>query len=354
MPAPIRIVLTSAQETTLSEMREAKNFPQRTRDRAHMVRMNAQGWNVPEIAKIFKCHEHTVRTTLRRWQAGGIVGLLEMKGRGAKTKWQSSDLEYLLDCLENDPRTYNSKQLADKLKQERGVDLSGDRLRRILKKKGYRWKRTRASHRAKQDPVKKALKQADLQMLIQAAAEGEIELKYLDETGCCLESPVSYSYSQIGQQKRMEQPLKKYGKRVSILGLWQPGQSFEYALAQGGFNSQSYIKFMDGVAHKAARTLAETGRITVAVKDNGSLHTSLLSQQQWTRWQEQGLYIFFLPPYCSEMNLIECEWLQLKTHEIAGQMFDNEYDLALAIISGMESRSLAGGYAIERFIFNCA
>lgn len=179
-------------------------------------------------------------------------------------------MEYLLDCLENDPRTYNSRQLAHKLKQERWVDLSGDRLRRILKKKRCRWKRTRASHGAKQDPVKKALKQADLQMLIQAA-EGEIELKYLDETGCCLESPVSCSYSQIGQQKQMEQPLEKYGKRVSILGLWQPGQSFEYALAQGGFNSQSYIKFMDGVAHKAARTLAETGRITVAVKDNGSL-----------------------------------------------------------------------------------
>ena len=111
---------------------------------------------------------------------------------------------------------------------------------------------------------------------------------------------------------------------------------------------------MDWVAQKAAKKLAETGRITVAVKDNGSLHTSLLSQQQWTRWQEQGLYIFFLPPYCSEMNLIESEWLQLKTHEIAGQMFDNEYDLALAIIAGMEARSSVGGYAIERFIFNCA
>ena len=35
-------------------------------------------------------------------------------------------------------------------------------------------------------------------------------------------------------------------------------------------------------------------------------------------------------------------------------MFDNEYDLALAIISGMESRSYAGSYAIGRFIFNCA
>ncbi|WP_211167705.1 transposase [Pseudanabaena yagii] len=186
-------------------------------------------------------------------------------------------------------------------------------------------------------------------MLIRAAEAGEIELKYLDEAGWCLESAVSsYSYSQIGQQKRMEQPLKKNRKRVSILGLWQPDKGFEYALAQGGFNSQSYIKVMDWVAQKTAHALAQTGRITLEIKDNGSLHTSLLSQQQWTRWQ---VYFFFLPTYCSEMNLIESEWLQLKTYEIAGQIFDNEYDLALAIIAGIGAHSSLGGYPIESFIF---
>lgn len=134
MAAPIRIILTPEQEITLSETRESENLPQRTRDRAHMIRMNAQGWNVPKIAQIFKCHEHTVRAALKRWQTGGIAGLSEMKGRGAKPKWQNSDLEYLSDCLKNDSRTYNSKQLAHKLNQERGVDLSSDRLRRVLKK----------------------------------------------------------------------------------------------------------------------------------------------------------------------------------------------------------------------------
>jgi hypothetical protein len=54
--------------------------------------------------------------------------------------------------------------------------LSSDRLRRLLKK-NYRWKRTRKSHRKKQDPIKKAIKQADLEMLELAAAAGEIELK---------------------------------------------------------------------------------------------------------------------------------------------------------------------------------
>jgi hypothetical protein len=35
-------------------------------------------------------------------------------------------------------------------------------------------------------------------------------------------------------------------------------------------------------------------------------------------------------------------------------MFDNEYDLAMTVIDGMESRSQAGDYPLERFKFNCA
>ena len=202
--------------------------------------------------------------------------------------------------------------------------------------------------------MKKALKQADLDTLKLAAQEGHIDLKYLDEAGFCLWSPVSYSYSLIGSHKRMEQTSVRYGNRISILGLWQPGEGFDYALAQGGFKGESYMKVMDWVAHKAAQTLSQTGRLTVVVQDNGSLHTSLLVRQQWTRWQEQGLFVFFLPPYCSEMNLIETQWHQLKSHEIAGQMFDNEYDLAIAVIDGMKARSEVGEYNLERFIFNCA
>lgn len=135
MPAPLRIHLTPEEEGTLTDLRVAQNLPQRTRDRAHMLRLNAQGWNVPAIAEMFECHPHTVRATLRRWEERGLGGLWEAPGRGAKPKWQVSDLEYLTECLEHEPRTYNSLQLVKKLKQERSVDLSSDRLRRLLKKK---------------------------------------------------------------------------------------------------------------------------------------------------------------------------------------------------------------------------
>ena len=135
MPAAIRIVLTESEDQTLLELRVATCVPQRTKDRAHMLRLNAQGWNTPAIAEIFECHEHTVRATIRRWQARGLGGLWEAPGRGAKRKWSEADLQYLEQCLELEERTYNSLQLAHKLSQERQVKLSFDRLRHLLQKR---------------------------------------------------------------------------------------------------------------------------------------------------------------------------------------------------------------------------
>jgi hypothetical protein len=54
-------------------------------------------------------------------------------------------------------------------------------------------------------------------------------LAYLDESGCQLWSPASYSYSRVGEQKRIEQTERRNG-RISILGLWQPDKSFKYAV----------------------------------------------------------------------------------------------------------------------------
>ena len=163
----------------------------------------------------------------------------------------------------------------------------------------------------------------------------------------------SYSYSRQGEQKCIEQTDRRNG-RISILGVWQPDKSFKYALACGSFNSESYIKVVDWIAKLASQTFKATGRMTVVVQDNGSLHKSHLTRQQWQRWQTHVLFLFFPPPYCSEMNRIEDEWHQLKTHEIARRMFEDEYDLALAIMSGMEARSVKGGYTLERFKFNSA
>lgn len=213
------------------------------------------------------------------------------------------------------------------------------------------WKRTRQSYRDKQDPQQRQFKQGDLEMLELAAAAREIELKYLDESGFCMWSPVSYTYFPRGQQKRMQQTRRR-GRRLSILGLLQPLISFVYGLVIGSFTSKSYLKMMEQQAILASKHLAQTGRITVVVQDNGPIHTSSEVRQRWTEWEKKGLYLFFLPKYCSEMNQIELEWQHLKAEELAGQMFEDELDLAYAVIDGVEARGKKGNYTTERFKFN--
>jgi transposase len=135
MGARLRIFLTQEQDKTLLKLRTA-NVPQKVKDRALVVRLNAQGWYVEKIAAHFSWTPQTVREVLHKWQKLGREGFWELSGRGGKPSLKEADIEFLTECLKNEPRTYNSVQLAQKLEKERSIKLSPDRLRRILKKKG--------------------------------------------------------------------------------------------------------------------------------------------------------------------------------------------------------------------------
>ena len=140
---------------------------------------------------------------------------------------------------------------------------------------------------------------------------------------------------------------KRRGRRLSIIGLLQPSNSFVYGLVIGGVNRKSYIQMMEQEAVDAEKT----GRIRVIVQDNGPIHRSKEVQQLWPRWESQGLHIFFLPKYCSEMNPIELEWQHLKRDELSGQMFDDELDLAYAVMDGVKARGEREKHSIERVKF---
>jgi transposase len=136
MGARIRVLLNPEEDRTLFELRTATTVPQRVLDRAEAIRLSGHGWYVEKIAAYLNWTPQTVRETIHRWNSFGLGGLWEAPGRGGKTKWQEADIAYLEKCLKQEPRTYNSQQLAQKLASERQVSLSPDRIRRVLKKRG--------------------------------------------------------------------------------------------------------------------------------------------------------------------------------------------------------------------------
>jgi transposase len=133
--ARLRVFLTREQDKTLFNLRSA-DVPQKVKDRAEVIRLNAHGWYVEKIAVHYNWTAQTVREVLHKWQELGLEGLWELPGRGGKAKWKEEDIVFLEECLAKEPRTYNSLQLAQKLETERSIKLSADRLRQVLKKRG--------------------------------------------------------------------------------------------------------------------------------------------------------------------------------------------------------------------------
>ena len=132
----LQVCLTLEEERTLWELQNASGVPQRVRNRAQVVRMNARGDYVEQITEFMKLSRQTVCNTLRRWQNEGLGGLFEAKGRGRPRRWKNEDMEFIEKILEEDERTYNSAQISQRLLDERQVKLHPDYIRQLLKKRG--------------------------------------------------------------------------------------------------------------------------------------------------------------------------------------------------------------------------
>ncbi len=135
MPVRLRIQLTGEEKKALLTLYEQEKVPKRTRQRIDILMFSDGGWGVSKIAQNLRCSEAMVRRTISRWINQEKEGLFDAPRPGRKRKWKEEDIEYLENCIESDERTYNSRQLSEKLLLERGLALSAERIRKILKKK---------------------------------------------------------------------------------------------------------------------------------------------------------------------------------------------------------------------------
>ena len=135
MPAKLKVRLSESEMQKLMELNNDPKVPERTRRRAEVLRLSNKGWSVKEIADWIEWAPNTVREAIHRWIVKGWQGLWDAPRSGRKARWKETDIEYIENCCEVEPRTYNSKQLSALLKKERQIELSPERIRKILKKR---------------------------------------------------------------------------------------------------------------------------------------------------------------------------------------------------------------------------
>ena len=95
------------------------------------------------------------------------------------------------------------------------------------------------------------------------------------------------------------------GKRLNVLGIYNRENRFHPFGTEGRTDSQFVIGAIDQFAGGISRP-------TVLVVDNAPIHTSKLFKEKIEGWAEGDLYIFYLPKYSPELNLIEILWRFVK------------------------------------------
>ena len=66
----------------------------------------------------------------------------------------------------------------------------------------------------------------------------------------------------------------------------------------------------------------------------------------------QKIIYILITQLFSRIEWIENEWQRIKEDELAGRMFEDEYELSLAVMSAIESRQKRNGLEVKKYHFN--
>ena len=309
---PSRFVrpLSDEEREILGYLKDHGETP-RIRHRAHAILLSDSGKSVNEIAEVFETTRETVCSWFARWEDSGPQGMADGARSGAPPKLTKSETKKVLKLIKKYP--HSPKQVLNEIPQVIGKSISQTTLRRIARASGLRWKRMRKSLKSKRDEEDFEEAQEELQELIECHQAGELDLYYFDEAGISLTPTVPYGWQPIGE--RIEIPSQK-SRQLNTLGfLRYDNQLISYTL-ESTIDSEIVIGCFDNFCNSLRGT-------TVVVIDNAPVHTSSKFESRIPMWEEKGLFLYFLPSYCPELNLIEILWRMIKYHWLPIKAYDN-------------------------------
>lgn len=170
MPRTIRLTVSDAERDELDRRLRARTTERREYERLRMIEAVADGRTIPEAAAALGHHAQTVRKFVARFVAEGFAGLVDRPRSGRPPRLTEADLAALEERLDTDAvtgaRSWTMRQLAAWLAEERGVTVTPDHLGTRLKRRDFRWKRTKRTTAHKQkDPDRQEEATADLALL---------------------------------------------------------------------------------------------------------------------------------------------------------------------------------------------
>jgi len=157
--------------------------------------------------------------------------------------------------------------------------------------------------KSKRDQSEFDAKQAQIEDLQELAETGYIDLFYYDESHFSLTPSVPYAWQEKGQT--VELPSSR-GKSINVAGFYSKDNRFSNYQYTTAIDAEKLIDVFNDF-------IGKTTKKTVIILDNAPIHKSKLFMSCLPKWeQESDTYLFFLPTYSPELNMIEILWRKIK------------------------------------------
>ena len=166
----------------------------------------------------------------------------------------------------------------------------------------YSWKRARLSLKHKRNQDLFEIKQAQIEIFKELEDSGYLDLYYGDESHFGLTPNVPYAWQT--KDNPILLPAAK-GKFLNVVGLMTRKNNLFFEVLETTFDTDKIISFIDSF-------VVQTSKKTIVILDNSPIHKSKKFIAKMGEWKENDVYIFFLPPYSPELNLIEILWKRIK------------------------------------------
>lgn len=273
------------------------------RVRAHAILLSDRQFSIDEIAEIFSVNRNTVMEWFDRWEDEHSVE--DFPGRGRKATLNEEEQKEVIKMLDEQPNS--SSQTRAQVEQKMGKTIGPDTLRRIAKKHKRSWKRVRRSLRKKRNEADFQATKAEIEALEKEAEEtGEFEVRYADEAGFALGKVITSAWQPVGEQIEIA-ASNEDDPRLNVFGIFNRENKLYSMIFEGTLTSEIVIACIDDYSLQLRLP-------TLLVIDGASIHTSKEFEARLAVWEERDLFIYLLPAYSPELNLIEILWRMVKYH----------------------------------------
>ena len=328
------IRLTDAQFDELDNLRSGTRSADVFRN-CTIILLSAGGHPVAGIADLLGCSPETVKRVRRQYRAGGVAALHPEPPPGRPSAATPDFRATLAQVVATDPRqfgygftTWSSARLAAHLGKVTGTAFSPDQVRRLLHQEGFSVHRPKHTLKGKRDEAAYQKAKARLRRLKKraVATEAEEALVFQDEVEIHRLPALARVWAKVGTQPEVPTPGTNE-KRVVYGGI-------DYATGQLTYTVAATKSGVNFLAFLVALVAAYAGRKVRLVCDNGRFHTTK-AVKAWLAANRDKVEIFWLPPYCPSLNLIERLWGHLKRTVLANVLFQTVEDLVAAFVTGV-------------------